>query len=245
MFVIENQLVFLLLAFAAGCAVVAVLLRGRADDRVWKLADLVWVLLGGFGALGAILAGVYKADSSAVERRIDLAYAATAAFDRDTSRFRLRYCEAPEGELILQLCEKADFLAASTAENADLPLFISITQDVAPLQSLNFFAGSDADMMERARSVDPTEFLVFAPRDAQTREALDRLRPAAPEVAADFTILADSYDALITQVTKLKEEWEYLQSRSFILLIQILSICLVSFAAPIRLGKSIAELRKR
>ena len=47
------------------------------------------------------------------------------------------------------------------------------------------------------------------------------------------------------KVAKLIDEWEILQRNSFILLIQIISICLVSFAAPFRLGKSVVEIRDR
>ena len=250
MFIIENQLFLLILFFLAGCLGTAFLLRKPAGHRGWLVADLVWVVLGGLGALGAVLAGIYTSDSGRINRQIDIAYAATGAFDRDAARFRLSYCEAPDGALIAQLCDKADFLSASTAENADLPLFIAVTGDISPLQRLHFFGGPSGDMamvdkMEIADGFDPDQLLVFAARDAQTEAALTQLRQSAPAVAADFTILASSYDQLIAQVSKLKNEWEVLQQNAFILLIQIIAICLVSFAAPFRLGKSVVELLRR
>ena len=247
MFIFENQLLFLIAFFLVGCLGTALLLRKPAGHRAWLLADLVWVVLGGFGALGAVLAGIYKADSGQINRQIDVAFAASSAFDRDAARFRLSYCETPSGAPIMVLCDKADFLSASTAENADLPLFIAITSEVTPLRSLNFFGGGDDShgMMEQADEFDPDQFLVFAARDADTDAALVQVRSSDPAIAADFEILASSYDALIAQVTKLKDEWEFLQQNAYILLIQIIAICLVSFAAPFRLGKSIVDIRDR
>lgn len=248
MFIIENQVPLLFLFFVAGVAGTAMIFRRPPGHRAWLVADLVWVVLGLFGALGAVIAGIYKADSTRLERQIDIAYAATADFDSDAARFRLRYCESPASAPLAVLCDKADFLSASTAENAELPLFISITEAAAPLSGLHFFVGSpgsgmDAgDMAEAADRFDPTQFLAFTALDDATRTASATLRISAPSVAADYQVLAQSYETLITQVGALKDEWEFLQSRSYILLIQIIAICLVSFAAPFRLGKSIVEL---
>ncbi|QGX96972.1 hypothetical protein EI983_01260 [Roseovarius faecimaris] len=246
-FIIDNQLIFLTLFFFAGCVGTAVLLRRRAGHRAWLIADLIWVVLGGLGALGAVLAGVYKADSGQINRQIDVAYAASAAFDRDAARFRLSYCEAPLSDQIVILCDKADFLAASTAENADLPLFIAITGDVSPLSSLRLFGGGEAaqEMMKMADAFDPEQFLVFTARNEETDKALQEIRSDHPQIAADFNILASSYEALIAQVAKLKDEWEFLQANAYILLIQIIALCLVSFAAPFRLGKSVVDIRDR
>ncbi len=250
MFIIENQLILLIAFFASGCLGTAFLLRKPAGHRGWLVADLVWVVLGGFGALVAVLAGTYKADSSQIDRQIDVAFAATASFDRDAARFRLRYCETPAGDAVAVLCDKADFLSASTAENSDLPLFIAITDQVSPLQSLSFFGSRDkgpamTETMETANQFDPDQLLIFATLDDATTAALTDIQSADPTLAADFRILASSYDTLIEQVSTLKEEWDYLQQNAYILLIQIIAICLVSFAAPFRLGKSVVELISR
>lgn len=250
----DNQLTLLVLFFVAGCLGTAVLFRKPAGHRAWRLADLVWVVLGGFGALVAVLAGIYSADHSRLDRQIDLAYAASTAFDRDAARFRLRFCETPSGPDLAVLCEKVEFLSASTAANAELPLFIALTEAVAPLQGLHVLPlGSDSDapdmpkaggdMRQAADAFDPERFLVFAALDDPTRAALARLQEARPGVAGDFRILAQSYQALIARLGRLKAEWDYLQANAHILVLQILALCLVSFAAPFRLGKSLVELR--
>ncbi|WP_239058284.1 hypothetical protein [Aliiroseovarius sp. PrR006] len=48
---------------------------------------------------------------------------------------------------------------------------------------------------------------------------------------------------LLDGVGALKDEWEYLQQHSGILIWQVIALCMVSFTAPFRLGKSITELR--
>lgn len=247
-FVTENQLPLLILFFLIGSVGTGFLFRKPAGHRAWKLADLVWVVLGGIGALVAVLAGLYTSDSSRLDRQIDVAYAASSAFDRDAARFRLRFCDPAYDPDTGVLCEKVEFLSASTASNTDLPLFIAVTNEVAPLQGLHFLFGrQDKDEMEemaaKADAFDIEQFLVFTSLDDETQTAIDNMRRKVPAIAGDYLILAQSYDDLIEQVSKLKDEWEYLQANAHILVLQIVALCLVSFAAPFRLGKSIVELR--
>lgn len=247
-FVTENQLPLLILFFVLGLVGTGFLFRKPAGHQAWKLADLVWVVLGGIGALVAVLAGLYTADSSRLDRQIDVAYAASSAFDRDAARFRLRFCDPAYDPDTGVLCEKVEFLSASTASNADLPLFIEVTNEVAPLQGLHFLFGrQEKDEMEqmsaKADAFDIDQFLVFTSLDDDTQTAIDNMRRKVPAIAGDYLILAQSYDELIEQVSKLKDEWEYLQANAHILVLQIVALCLVSFAAPFRLGKSIVELR--
>lgn len=247
-FVTENQLPLLILFFLIGSVGTGFLFRKPAGHRAWKLADLVWVVLGGIGALVAVLAGLYTSDSSRLDRQIDVAYAASSAFDRDAARFRLRFCDPAYDPDTGVLCEKVEFLSASTASNTDLPLFIAVTNEVAPLQGLHFLFGrQDKDEMEemaaKANAFDIDQFLVFTSLDDETQTAIDNMRRKVPAIAGDYLILAQSYDDLIEQVSKLKDEWEYLQANAHILVLQIVALCLVSFAAPFRLGKSIVELR--
>ncbi len=247
-FVTENQLPLLILFFLMGSVGTGFLFRKPAGHRAWKLADLVWVVLGGIGALVAVLAGLYTSDSSRLDRQIDVAYAASSAFDRDAARFRLRFCDPAYDPDTGVLCEKVEFLSASTASNTDLPLFIAVTNEVAPLQGLHFLFGrQEKDEMEemaaKADAFDIEQFLVFTSLDDETQTAIDNMRRKVPAIAGDYLILAQSYDELIEQVSKLKDEWEYLQANAHILVLQIVALCLVSFAAPFRLGKSIVELR--
>lgn len=171
-FIADNQLPLLLLFFLAGLIGTAFLFRKPAGHRAWRLADLVWVVLGGFGALAAVISGIYAADSSRLERQIDIAYAATAAFDRDAARFRLRFCDPAYDADIAVLCDKVEFLSASTAGNAELPLFIAVTDEVAPLRGLSLLFGGRAaaqqmqDMTATASAFDPQAFLVFTALDA-------------------------------------------------------------------------------
>lgn len=243
------QLHLLLALFALGALGTAFLFRKPAGHRAWKLADLVWVVLGGIGALVAIIAGLYSSDSSKLDRQIDLAYAATADFDRDAARFRLRFCDPVADPHVAVLCDKVEFLSASTASNSELPLFIAVTEEVAPLTGLSLLVGDRQergemrDMVAKADAFDIERFLVFSSQDDTTRAAVTALRPSAPAIAGDFQILAQSYDRLIDQVGQLQREWKYLQDNAHILILQILALCLVSFAAPFRLGKSLVELR--
>ena len=241
-FIADNQLILLIVFFLAGCTGTWRLFAKPAGHRAWKIADLVWVVLGGIGALVAVVTGIYSADTSRLERQIDIAYAATKAFDTDAARFNLRSCDPAYDADNATLCEKIEFFSASTAENADLPLFIAVTDRISPLRKLAFFQ-DDMDDMKDLEAFDPDAFLVFASLDEPTQAAVDNMRRKVPTIAGDFLILARAYDDLIEQTRRLRDEWSYLQSDAYILVLQVLALCLVSFAAPFRLGKSLVDLR--
>ena len=248
MFIVENQFLLITLSFLSGVFGILLIARKPAGHRAWYLADLIWVVLGLFGAMGAIMAGVYKTDSSRLERQIDIAYAATFAFDQDAARFRLRNCGTSAPGDVATLCDRVEFLSGSTAKNSALPLFIAVTEKANPLQGLHLITGSleneiDSELMDRANRYDPGELLAFSAFDEKINNSIKNLRTTNPGVAGDYQVLAQGYERLIEQVAKLGEEWQYLRDRSYILHIQIISICLAAFAAPFRLGKSIAELR--
>ncbi|MCY3985310.1 MAG: hypothetical protein OXD29_03915 [Roseovarius sp.] len=249
MFIIENQFLLIALSFLSGVFGTLLIARKPAGHRAWLLADLIWVVLGLFGAMGAIMAGVYKTDSSRLERQIDIAYAATSTFDQDAARFRLRNCGSPSAGDVAALCDRVEFLSGSTAKNSALPLFIAVTEKAAPLQGLHLIAGGgpkdeiDSELVDRADRYDPGELLAFSAFDEEINNSIKNLRATHPGIAGDYQVLAQSYEKLIEQVTKLGEEWQYLRERSYILHIQIIAICLAGFAAPFRLGKSISELR--
>jgi hypothetical protein len=244
-FIADNQLLLLILCFATGSLGTALLFRKPAGHRAWRLADLVWVILGGIGALVAVVAGIYSADTSRLDRQVDVAYAATQAFDRDAARFRLRFCEPAYDSDIAALCDKVEFLSASTADTRGLPFFTAVTDSVAPLRALSVF-GDDMEAMARSvDSSDPASFVVFAALDPDTEAAVASLRRKVPAIAGDFLILARAYEDLVALLARLKDEWQTLEENAYILALQVLALCLVSFAAPFRLGKSIVELRPR
>jgi hypothetical protein len=261
-FVIQNQFALILGCFMAGILGWTLVLRQPAKSRAWKIADLVWVGLGGFGAMAALIAGVYRADTSRINRQIDLSYSTIREFDRDAARFRLRYCQ-PEFHVGLNaeaaraaegLCGKVEFLSASTARNRDLPLFVEVTKMATPLQNLRLFAPArdvtndgmtEEKMIELANAFDPI-VLSFEATDETTRAASATLHASREtnEVAADFQVLANTYGNLIDEVETLKSEWDFLRSHAQFLSLQIVALCMVAFAAPFRLGKSLADLRK-
>ncbi|MEQ9257618.1 MAG: hypothetical protein RIG84_00825 [Roseovarius sp.] len=251
MMLIQYQVPLILACFAAGSLCVGFILRKPSGHRAWLVADLVWVVLGLFGTLLAILAGHYMEDSSRIDRQINLAQAASTRFDDDAARFRLRHCTAPgTGTPVATLCEKVEFLSASTARNADLPLFLKAAEGASPLLSLSLF-GTPGQMKEEAGAMQaaaarlsPATLLSFSADDEKTREALGTITTARPEIAGDYRILARSYEGLITEITRLKAEWERLQATAWILAVQILAISMVAFAAPFRLGKAVADLRR-
>ncbi|MEP2534060.1 hypothetical protein [Shimia sp.] len=244
-FIQTSQLTLVVVGFIIGSLFALLIYRQPKGSLAWEIADLVWVILGGIGTLVAIIVGIYNEDTSRLERQIGIAYTASNAFDTDAARFRLHYCAPAATPDIRQLCDKVEFLSASSAKNSALPLFLNVTKHTAPLQGLGFSLGSNAemeDMEDKMRQINSSELLAFDPRDVDTVMALGRVSVAHPGISADYRVLALSYDTLIKQVGQLRNDWVLLQDNRYLLTIQFIAICLVAFAAPFRVGKSIVAL---
>lgn len=239
------QLPLILLFFVIGSIGALLLFKYAHRSKAWELADVIWVALGGLGAVVAIAVGIYQEDSSALNRQVTVAYTASRAFDADAARFRLRYCTNVDADDLQKLCEKVEYLSASSASNTALPLFVSVTERRAPLEgfTLLFKNRDDMDTMEKAAAeLEEAEFLAFDTRDVPTVMALKDIAPTRPDIAADYRVLALTYDALIEDVSALRAAWEVLQSGRALLILQFVAICLVAFAAPFRLGRTIDGL---
>lgn len=253
-FLIEHQIALIFVAFLAGLAgAFLVYLSGRRSFW-WRLADLVWVGFGGLGALAAILSGIYQDDRSRLDRQVDIAYAVTRGFDADASRFRLAYCDigqayASVAEDVLTLCDRVEFLHASTARTRRLPIFLEVVETAEPLRALRLFLGGPepegmAESRAEVETFDATELLAFAARTEATDTASARLarRPLTVGIAAEYEVIAMTYEELIDTMERLIAEWRYLQSHSLVLSLQVVALCLIALAAPFRLGKSVADL---
>lgn len=250
--IIENRLLLIVGCFTGGLVGMVLVLRHSRNSRWWRIADLVWVALGGLGVITALLAGVYADDSARLERQIDLGFATSRAFDRDAARFRLRYCARNPDTAVSQLCDKVEFLSASAAINADLPLFADVAHASAPLRALRPLIGEPisaagdmaySEKLARVERFDPVELLAFDALDVETVMALKSTETSAPAIAADYRVLALTYGELIEALRRLKLDWEFLQQNSLFVLFQVLALSLVAIAAPFRLGKSLVDLR--
>jgi len=260
-FLLENQFLSILLSTAAGALCTLWLYRVSSGDRAWKIADLVWVFLGGLSALAAIASATYENDRGRFDRQSDVIYATTKGFEVNAARFRLLHCEVDrQGSLYrpstVDLCEKIEFLSASTARYRNLPLFLTVSEGQGALFSIRRLFGlgdrpspddqmSQDAMMKEINSFDAVELLRFSARDEKTDAAVAVLGQSRnnADIAAEYQVLATTYEELIGQLDRLTVEWAYLQDNSAVLLLRVLALCLLGFAAPFRLGKSVVELR--
>jgi hypothetical protein len=254
-FVIEYQLILILTSFALGAAGAIAAYCSPAASFSWRAADLIWVLLGGLGALAAIFAGLYQDERASLARRIDLTYALSRGFESDAARFRLAHCETDRQgpayrAAVLTLCDRIEFLSASASENRGLPLFLEIAAAPPRLRTLEAVLGGGGGMAADERRALAEAFrsdtlLAFSARNEATAAALPVLEAEGGprEIAADYRVLAASYEELIGETGRLIEEWAYLQENSRALTVQVLALCLIAFAAPFRIGKSLADFR--
>lgn len=252
-FLIDYQIPLILASFALGLLGAVLVYRSGRRSFWGRVADLVWVGLGGLGALAAILSGIYQDDRSRLDRQIDVAYAITRGFDADAARFRLAYCDigqayASVAEDVVALCDRVEFLHASTARTRRLPIFLEVSQTAKPLSALRILLGGPEpegveDMRAEAEAFDATELVAFAARTTATEAATDRLsrRPLTVGIAAEYRVIAMTYEELISTMQRLIAEWRYLQSHSLVLSLQVVALCLIALAAPFRLGKSMAD----
>lgn len=257
-FLLENQTLSIVGSFLLGSVIAAFIYRRAQSSLSWKVADLVWVALGGVGAIAALLSGSYLDERSRVDRQADISYAITKSFETSANRFLLLYCDKdrqgpPFRALVVVVCKKTIALTTSAKSNSKLPLFLDVAQTRSPLSSVGWLLSgqklaADGDEMTKTsamamvESFDVVELQTIAVIDDATRTALSTLE-ASPyvEISVDYQVLAGTYSDLIKQLGRVKAEWDYLEENSLVLILQVMALCLIAFAAPFRLGKSIND----
>ena len=254
-FLVENQLASIVGCFLLGTFCAVLIYRYAKSSMSWRLADFIWVALGGVGAIAALLSGSYLDEHSRVNRQIDISYATSKSFDAMAERFKLLHCQFDrQGPDLrpptLVLCKKVRDLIASATANQDLPLFLELTTPKTRLAGLDWLyparsepvtenAVAQDQMATRVAIFDTATLLTVASDDWPTVRAWNRLNGSAnADVAADYQVISETYEDLVATLGRVKAEWDYLQANSVVLLLQVIALCLIAFAAPFRLGKS-------
>lgn len=254
-FLIENQLVSILGSFCLGSVLAGLIYRFAKSRLSWRVADFIWVALGGIGAIAALLSGSYLDEHSRVDRQIDISYATSKSFDAMAERFKLLHCQFDrQGPTLrpptLVLCKKVRALTESAMANQDLPLFLELTTPKIRLAGLNWLYPAQPGevvtdivaqekMAQQITNFDTATLLTVASNDWPAAQAWNRLNgSASSDVAADYQVLSETYEDLVATLGRVKAEWDYLQANSVVLLLQVLALCLIAFAAPFRLGRS-------
>ena len=256
-FLIENQLASIIGSFVIGSIVASLIYRYAKSSLSWRVADFIWVALGGVGAITALLSGTYLDEHSRVDRHIDISYATSKSFDAMAERFKLLHCQFDrQGPKLrpptLVLCDKVRALSISAAANQDLPLFLELTTPKIRLAGLNWLypaepgaddATSQEKMANQVANFDTTTLLTVASNDWPAAQAWNRLNGStSSDVAADYQVLSETYENLVATLGRVKAEWDYLQANSVVLLLQVVALCLIAFAAPFRLGRSFSDI---
>ena len=143
---LEHQIASIVGSFIAGSIIAALIYRYAQSSLSWKIADLVWVALGGVGAIAALLSGSYNDERGRVDRQIDISYAITKSFETSAARFHLQHCVTDRQGRLLRpatqtLCGKVDLLTTSAHDNSNLPLFLDVAQTRTPLSTLGWVLG--------------------------------------------------------------------------------------------------------
>lgn len=257
-FLLDHQTASIIASFILGSIIATTIYKRVQSSLSWKVADLLWVVLGGLGAIAALLSGSYLDERGRIDRQIDISYAITKSFETSANRFLLLHCDKdrqgpPYRALVVVVCKKTIALTTSAKANSQLPLFLDLARTRPPLSSIGLLLGrqdsaANTDGMSKTAAMtmvegfDVAELQTIAVIDDATRTALSSLA-ASPhaDVSVDYQVLAQTYSDLVKQLGRVKAEWDYLEENSTVLILQVIALCLIAFAAPFRLGKSIND----
>ena len=255
-FLVENQLVSIIGCFLLGTLGATLIYHFAKSGLSWRVADFIWVALGGVGAIAALLSGSYMDEHGRVNRQIDISYVISKNFDAMAERFKLLHCQFDrQGPDLrpptLMLCKKVQELTASAKANQDLPLFLELTSPQSQLAGLAWLFPpppaatgqvTNDQMASQVANFYTAALLSVASDDWPTVQAWNQLNGSAhAEVAADYQVISETYEDLVATLGRVKAEWDYLEANSLVLLLQVIALCLIAFAAPFRLGKSLHE----
>jgi len=278
--ILEYKIWLTTACFFLGSLVSVALFVWWSSSKTWKIADLVWIVVGGVATLIAISTSLYLSETSEIKRDIDLARADLRAFSRVVSTFNARHCanthsEAsaqrafwfdPHFESIRSVCSAAISLQNETNEENELYEFIELAATSVRNPPVQMILGStyiDRDSFPATESanseVTKEDFSIsrenlllenafnFSAKnlngiiDGPVQELLSSGNH--DEIVNEYLNLNSLQTDLQKQFRDLQTSWGEIRNRRFILALRMISIFAVALAFPLRLGKSLNEIR--
>lgn len=278
--IVENQFFLIIVFFIIGTVTAHRLFFARNQKKIWKIADLGWIIAGGLSAATAVILSVLLSEINSVRRESDIFTAAVASFNKDAKRFMQVYCTdradwrfSPvfrENGTIL--CAHIRKIEAETAEDAKLVRFASIFSSGNEKEDTDHswakgiaFRDYDTDEMntlfdalELANdlnfgeqvTIDTGAFssLAFPVRKISEEEINQTLQILinsgdADAFCSEFITLNSRMKDIRFSTSQLQNRWNTVMRKQPLFLWRALALLVLSFIFPLRVGKSVHELK--
>ncbi|MGH1355624.1 MAG: hypothetical protein ACRBBS_11165 [Thalassovita sp.] len=270
---LNHQFLSVLISSLLGVLSVLALIKTPNQKRTWKVADLIWIFTGGGAALTALTASLFLSEVNEIQRRIGGFVSQTRSFNKDVMLFQSVNCnnDNPSNRLqyavdsvdsIEVVCRNTHSMMVSTRQDSDLLRFASLFSkdgrkasepDVIDLNVTGFEEVFDTikegATPEQLKGLG-IEFRSFFPSggdsqtDVNTALRVLSLTGFHNKFIAEYQVIASTYRDLKASFTTLDSMWSEAAQRRLFLVIRLFSLCLVAFVFPLRVYKSIFEIRQ-
>lgn len=240
----------------------------RKTEQFWKLVDLTWISVGTIATVAAVTTTLYISEISDAQRRIDRLRATIADLNTDAEMFVAIHCSERTLSSIIQVtslamreaCQDAIVVASETQSTSDL---ISFTELLAPSIAIN---GEESRQRQIHAAFDLTANTYTNENGTELTMAsliqakwLSRakLNDAEFEGLGNTILFTGFYDkfffelsairsrsaSIAMEVESLRSSWQLILGKRSLLALRVIALTLISFVAPLRIGKSIFDIQ--
>ncbi|MFK7867622.1 MAG: hypothetical protein AB8B58_00125 [Roseobacter sp.] len=274
--IIDNQILFLVLAFAIGLILSLFLLNQTHEKKVWRYADLLWIVVGGIGALVAFIVSVFLSNVATTERSIVLVQSSISNAHSDAVAIAAKYCSEAifprhlpyYADDFALLCDAVGGIKEQTAKDSDAFSLVTLLEEERPNASP--FSMDEFHFDPSQAAFDPKKVIEFSGMTEALSAALERPgdfssvffkfdidNPAFEsarieligsgvytDLALEYGALKSEYERLVLEFDELRIVWNDIVEQRWLLLMRTIALGMLSFSLPLRLGKSVFEIRE-
>lgn len=258
--IIENQIAAMGLFAVAGVIVVAILAsRFGGKKRFWGVVDLVWIAMGGASAIGAVVGSIYAQERTSFEQEIITAAAKVQLTVSLGEQFLARYCEGNFDSVLYY--QEIGMICKATKDDLDIvkrnqaSLRVDeILDSISERGSVDQFFMSDAAKMSMQDLIRSNRGLIDLYCDggeckdvfkfSKTTVAKETLKRSFifDQLIRDHDLFNSGVASSIDEISGLELKWDRVAESFRYLMLRSVSLALLAFAFPFRLGKSVREV---
>lgn len=265
-FFIEFELTVYGLSFFGGTLLTLFVWKRAIGRRSWRIVDLVWISIGSLSTGAAVLATAALGTATEVQRNSERLRNDVITINSEANTMKSLYCSRNQGQMLPNARESLNALCAfvnsvvfDTAENSELRSvleWVLVEFGKETKDELNHIERSGA--IYKLQDFDDSEPHLSEIGNLKNLPLFSlKVGPDIIRNNIDLLLEASGYDLFIFELTDLRGKFERLtekveafvpniavaKSRVYYLFARIMALMLLVFVVPLRIGKSIHDIK--
>lgn len=230
--------------------------------KTWRVVDLIWISVGGISAATALLSSIYLTNVGETQRSINVLNSKVANLNSEARAAFARYCSATADKRLSnfyefwfdELCLGVDSIVGETADSSRAFQLVSLISGSYPenRETSVFEEETKLDVILQGLSDDQTVswgnavFFSFDPNAPRFQDAYATLINSGiyKDFAIEFDLVKREYVSLKSEFDNLETVWASIREDRWYLGLRTLSLAVLAFCLPLRIGKSAHEIMR-